>query len=166
MSQLKPHLSEMHPNEQLIHDFYAAFNQMDWQAMGQCYTSEAHFNDPVFCDLKGADVTAMWHMLCERAEDFDLDLRDVSADDERGSARWDAYYTFARTGRRVHNVVFAEFQFTDGRISRHSDHFSFWRWSSMALGPVGRWFGWSGLLKRKVQRRATAGLSAFKRKNM
>ena len=160
----------MHPNEQLIHDFYTAFQQLDWQAMSCCYAEDIHFSDPVFCDLKGQDAVAMWHMLCAKAEDFELSFSDIKADDQQGSARWQANYTLSRTGaragRRVQNIIFAQFQFTDGKISRHSDHFSFWRWSSMALGPMGSSLGWSGFLKRKVQQQAASGLAVFKRKNL
>ena len=155
----------MQPNEQLIHDFYNAFQKLDWQAMQQCYAENIHFSDAVFGDLKGDDVSAMWHMLCDRAKDFELNFSDVQADDSHGSARWEASYTFSQTGRKVQNVVFAEFQFAEGKIVRHSDHFSFWRWSRMALGPMGVLLGWSGLLKRKVQQQALAGLKLFKRRH-
>ncbi|VAW67371.1 hypothetical protein MNBD_GAMMA09-2633 [hydrothermal vent metagenome] len=158
----------MHPNEQLIHDFYTAFQQLDWQAMAALYTRDACFSDPVFCDLKGSDIAAMWHMLCLKAENFELSFGDIKADDNEGSARWEAHYTFSPSGggraRRVHNIIFAEFQFAEGKISRHSDHFSFWRWSSMALGPAGRLLGWSGPIKRKVQSQAVVGLKSFMRK--
>jgi len=155
----------MHPNEQLIHDFYSAFQKLDWQAMQQCYAEDVHFSDAVFGDLKGDDASAMWHMLCDRAKDFELSFSDVQADDSHGSARWEASYTFSQTGRKVQNVVFAEFQFADGKILRHSDHFSFWRWCRMALGPMGALLGWSGFLKRKVQQQALGGLKLFKRRH-
>jgi len=155
----------MHANEQLINDFYTAFQQLDWQAMGQCYAADVHFSDAVFNDLQGGDARVMWHMLCSKAEDFSLSFSQVTANDTHGSARWEATYTFSQTGRRVHNIIFAEFQFSNNRIIRHSDHFSFWRWSSMALGPVGLLLGWSGMLKRRVQGQAAKGLLAFKRRN-
>jgi len=155
----------MQPNEQLIHDFYNAFQKLDWQTMQQCYAENIHFSDVVFGDLKGDDVSAMWHMLCDRAKDFELSFSDVQADDSHGSARWEASYTFSQTGRKVQNVIFAEFQFAEGKIVRHSDHFSFWRWSRMALGPMGVLLGWSGFLKRKVQQQALVGLKLFKRRH-
>jgi ketosteroid isomerase-like protein len=154
----------MHPNEQIIQNFYTAFQQLDWQAMQQCYAQEIHFSDPAFSDLKGDDAAAMWHMLCTRAKDFELEFSDIKADDSHGSARWEAKYTFSKTGRKVHNVIFAEFQFADGKIVRHSDHFSFWRWSQMALGPAGLLLGWSGYLRRKVQQQALSGLKLFIRR--
>jgi len=155
----------MQPNEQLIHDFYNAFQKLDWQTMQQCYAQNIHFSDAVFGDLNGDDAAAMWHMLCDRAKDFELSFSDVQADDNHGSARWEAGYTFSQTGRKVQNVIFAEFQFAEGKIVRHSDHFSFWRWSRMALGPMGVLLGWSGFLKRKVQQQALAGLKLFKRRH-
>lgn len=151
----------MHPNEQIINNFYSAFQKLDWQAMQSCYTENIHFSDPVFNDLNGEQVGAMWHMLCNRAKDFELNFTDIKADDTHGSARWLASYTFSQTGRRVNNVIFAEFQFSDGKISRHSDHFSFWKWSQMALGPIGLVLGWSSFLKNKVHQQGLSGLNSF-----
>ena len=39
-------------------------------------------------------------------------------DDRGGSAHWEAWYTFSATGRKVHNVVEANFEFADGRVLR------------------------------------------------
>ncbi len=155
----------MNKNEQLINDFYSAFQNLDWQTMQLSYATNIHFSDPVFSDLKGEDAVAMWHMLCRRATNFELTFSDVFADERHGSARWEATYTFSQTGRKVHNVIFAEFQFADGKIVRHSDHFNFWRWSQMALGLPGVLLGWSGYLKRKVQQQALGGLKLFIRRH-
>jgi len=155
----------MNKNEQLINDFYSAFQKLDWQTMQLSYAENIHFSDPVFGDLKGEAAAVMWQMLCSRAKDFELTFSDVFADEKQGSARWEATYTFSQTGRKVHNVIFAQFQFADGKILRHSDHFSFWRWSQMALGSAGVLLGWSGYLKRKVQQQALSGLKLFMRRH-
>ncbi|MCW8935933.1 MAG: nuclear transport factor 2 family protein [Gammaproteobacteria bacterium] len=155
----------MNANEQLIHKFYSAFQKLDWQGMQSCYVSDIHFSDPVFNDLKGQEVVAMWHMLCNKAVDFELIFTNIKADDTHGSAQWEASYTFSQTGRRVNNVIFAEFQFSEGKITRHSDHFSFWKWSRMALGPIGMALGWSSYLKNKVHQQGLSGLNQFIKRN-
>jgi hypothetical protein len=43
----------MHENEQLIHKFYKAFAQKDFNIMTECYHTEAIFKDGAF-DLKGS----------------------------------------------------------------------------------------------------------------
>jgi len=151
----------MHANEQLIYNFYSAFQKLDWQTMQSCYAEGIHFSDPVFSDLNGEQVGAMWHMLCKKAGDFELSFTNIKADDTQGIARWEASYTFSQTGRRVNNVIFAEFQFSEGKIIRHSDHFNFWKWSRMALGPIGMVLGWSSFLKNKVQQQGLSGLNLF-----
>ena len=153
-----------HANEKLIESFYSAFQCLDWQSMAVCYHPQVQFSDPVFTSLSGQEVTDMWHMLCARAEDFDLSYSHINANDTFGSARWVATYRFPQTGRCVKNVIFAEFQFSEGQIIRHSDHFSFWRWSISALGVTGLLIGWSGFLRRKVQQRALTGLRRFSKK--
>jgi ketosteroid isomerase-like protein len=148
-------------NEQLIERFYDAFSRRDGQAMAGCYTPDAHFRDPAFGDLEGDQPGAMWRMLTGRAEDLTVKLLEHSADDQSGSARWVADYTF-RTGNRVHNDVRASFRFRDGLIADHRDEFSFFGWSRQALGPIGLALGWTPLLQARVRREARAGLAEFR----
>jgi uncharacterized protein len=150
-----------HPNDELIQRFYAAFAKHDGDAMAACYTPDAHFSDPVFTDLRGAEPGAMWRMLTGRAEDLEVELVEHEAEDERGSAHWLADYTFSSTGRKVHNDVRAEFRFQDGLIAEHRDSFSFYAWSRQALGPAGLALGWTPLIHGKVKRQARAGLEEF-----
>lgn len=152
----------MHAHEQMLHDFYAAFAQRDADAMARCYHADIAFSDPVFPLLRGAEASAMWAMLTSRAKgDFEITLIAASANSDGGTARWDAKYTFSQTGRRVHNQIDAVFAFRDGKIVRHVDRFSFWRWSRQALGPLGLLLGWSLPLKAMIRRKARASLAGF-----
>jgi len=148
-------------NAKLIDRFYTAFARRDAEAMAACYAPDAHFNDPVFEDLHGDEVKAMWRMLCERGTDLEVVHSAVEADDERGSAHWDADYTFGPTGRRVHNEIDASFRFRDGLIADHADSFDLWRWARQALGPVGLLAGWSPPVQGKIRAQARAGLDEF-----
>ena len=150
----------MHPNEQLLETFYSAFAARNYAAMQACYLPAAEFSDAVFA-VKGKEVGAMWHMLSEGGGDLQATHRDVQADDATGRAHWEARYTFSSTGRKVYNIIEAEFQFKAGRIAAHHDHFSFWRWSSQALGPSGLLLGWSPFLHNKVRATARARLDRF-----
>src|SRR5579859_558774 len=101
----------MHPNEQLLENFYNAFAARD--------------------------------------------------DDASGRAHWEAWYTFSSTGRKVHNVIDAEFQFQAGRIAAHRDRFNFWAWSSQALGPSGLLLGWTPVVHNRVRATARGRLDRF-----
>jgi hypothetical protein len=103
----------------------------------------------------------MWHMLCEGGRDLEISFRDIDADDRRGKAHWEARYTFSTTERKVHNIIDAEFIFQNGMILQHHDHFDFWRWSGMALGPSGWILGWTPMLQKQVQRTAQRRLERF-----
>ncbi len=153
----------MHPNAQLLTDFYSAFQRRDGDAMAACYHPEAEFSDEVFVGLRHDGVTAMWRMLCERGKDLTLEFRDLQADDRTGRAHWEARYTFSATGRKVHNIIDAEFEFRDGKILRHMDRFDFHRWSRQALGPMGLLLGWTPLVKNKVRGTARASLDKYMR---
>ncbi len=153
----------MHPNAALIDRFYAAFARRDWAGMAACYHPEVHFSDEAF-DLHGADAGMMWRMLCTNGRDLELTWRDVSADDARGRAHWDARYTFSATGRKVLNRIDARFDFRDGLIVRHVDRFDFWAWSRQALGAPGLLLGWTPMLRAKVRATAARNLAAFARR--
>ena len=104
----------------------------------------------------------MWQMLCERGKDLKIEFRDIVADDARGSAHWEAWYTFSATRRPVHNKIDARFEFEDGKIIRHRDSFSFWAWASQALGPTGVLLD-GRPSKNRVRSQAAKNLDAFVR---
>jgi ketosteroid isomerase-like protein len=155
----------VHPHEQLLREFYAAFARRDAEAMARCYHADIFFSDPVFPALRGAEAGDMWRMLLSRATDLEVTLDEAFADEAGGRVRWTARYTFSRTGRKVVNHVSGLFAFRDGRIVRHFDNFSFWRWASQALGPLGAILGWFAPLKWKVRRQAAQGLAAFRERS-
>jgi len=152
----------MHPHEALIREFYDAFARRDAEAMANCYDREVFFSDPVFPKLHGDEAGDMWRMLLSRATDLQVTLDSASATAEGGRAQWTARYTFSKTGRPVVNVVTAMFAFRNGKIVRHYDRFSFYRWASQALGPIGRFLGWFAPLKWKVRKDAAKGLEKFR----
>ncbi|MBS1486497.1 MAG: nuclear transport factor 2 family protein [Bacteroidetes bacterium] len=145
-------------NEQLISHFYASFQKLDYTAMQQCYADHAVFQDPVFGLLHGTEVKAMWEMLCRNAKDFSLTFSAIQAvDTDYHSCRWQAVYTFS-TGRTVINSIQAYIKIENGKITEHSDYFSFWKWSRQALGLSGWLLGWTGFFQKKVSSRARANL--------
>jgi len=153
----------MHPNARLIETFYTSFQKRDAEGMVACYHPDVRFSDPVFQELVGPRAGAMWRMLCGRAKELDVEFRDVQADDRTGSAHWEARYLFTATGRKVHNVIDARFEFRDGKIVRHSDSFDLWRWAGMALGPKGKLLGWLPPIQRAIRDKAMRGLAEFER---
>lgn len=152
----------MHPNAKLIQRFYEAFAKRDAATMRAAYHPQARFEDPAFPGLVGGEIGDMWDMLCARGKDLKITFSDVEADDQHGSAHWQAWYSFSGTGNKVHNVIASDFEFRDGKIHRHLDRFSFWRWSSQALGLPGVLLGWSPMLRSKVQATAKKNLEAWR----
>jgi ketosteroid isomerase-like protein len=151
----------MDQNREVITKFYQAFQQREWKTMQDCYHPDARFSDPAFPDLNSVEVKAMWRMLCENAQNFSLQFSEVNTNGNKGSCRWDARYTFSRSGRNVHNIIHAHFDFKAGLILHHTDAFNFWRWSRMALGLPGLFLGWSPFLRGKVQATARKSLLRF-----
>lgn len=152
----------MSDNKAIIEKFYTSFQQLDAEAMNSCYSGDIIFSDPVFMILKGDEVRAMWEMLCGNAKNFSLTFSDIELlDEEYATCRWQAKYTFSKTGREVTNNVKAFIRIVDGKITEHSDAFRLSTWISQALGWKGLIFGWTGFLKRKVQHNASAALLKY-----
>jgi len=151
----------MATNAELITSFYEAFQRKDYEAMNAYYHPSIHFSDPVFQDLEGGEVKAMWQMLCERGTDLVVTYSDVTATDDRAEAHWEATYTLAGSDRQIDNVIDAQFIFRDGLIYRHIDSFDLWKWARMALGTPGTLLGWSSPLQNKVRGKARRQLDRF-----
>ncbi|MET0311601.1 MAG: nuclear transport factor 2 family protein [Burkholderiaceae bacterium] len=154
-------------NKKTLERFYSAFARLDPETMSACYDPAVTFEDEVF-SLQGREETmAMWRMLCSAVEAkgkdvWRLEWSDVRADGRQGQAHWEAHYRFTATGRMVHNVIEARFDFSpDGLIVRHHDSFPFWRWARQALGPAGLALGWTPFLRAKVRAQANANLRRF-----
>lgn len=151
----------MNANEETVRRFYTAFQKRDAAAMVACYAPDVQFSDPVFTDLRGPAAGAMWTMLCERGKDLKIEFRDVRADATAGSAHWEAWYTFSATGRKVHNIIDASFEFRDGKIVKHTDRFDLHRWAGLALGMPGKLLGWTPMLQNKIRAMAAKNLADY-----
>ena len=146
-----------------IETLYAAFARLDANAMAACYAERSRFDDEAFSLTGRREIGGMWRMLCEavKAKGRDVWKLDVSAITDN-SAHWEAVYRFSATGRMVHNIIDAQFEFDSaGLIVRHQDTFDFWRWSRQALGTPGVLLGWTPFLRGKVRAQAAANLKKF-----
>ncbi|HQW44026.1 MAG: nuclear transport factor 2 family protein [Chitinophagaceae bacterium] len=152
----------MEVNKQVIENFYTAFQQLDYTAMNSCYSDEIVFSDPAFGFLRGEEVKYMWEMLCKNAKDFSLTFSNIQLlDDEYATCNWVATYTFSKTGRKVVNHIKAFMKLKDGKIIEHSDAFKLSKWAAQALGFKGELLGWTGFMKRKIQKNARMNLIKF-----
>lgn len=149
--------------KQLVQTFYSAFKNLDEETMVNCYHEEVVFEDPAFGILKGNHAKNMWRMLCEsqKGKDFKITFSTIQANDLNGSAHWEAYYTFSKTGRKVHNVIEAHFEFKDGKIFKHTDTFNLYKWSKQAFGLTGFLLGWTRFFKNKLNAQTNRLLTKF-----
>jgi hypothetical protein len=151
-------------NKEFIRRFYSALQTLDYQKMQEAYHPEASFTDPIFGNLNAVEVKAMWQMLLTRSQDLQVAYSNIQATQSSGRCRWEAWYTFSKTKRTVHNIVYSSFEFRDGKIYRQVDDFSLWRWSRYALGIIGLFLGWSGWIQDDVKQGARDSLKKFMEK--
>lgn len=152
--------------KQLLETFYTAFKNLDAESMVNCYHDEVVFEDPAFGILKGDHAKNMWRMLCksQKGKDFKITFSNIEANDYKGSAHWEAFYTFSKTGRKVHNVIEAHFEFKDGKIIKHTDDFNLHKWAKQAMGFKGLLLGNTKFFKVKLNAQTNHLLSRFEEK--
>ncbi|WP_438426264.1 nuclear transport factor 2 family protein [Aquimarina macrocephali] len=136
--------------KKLIETFYTGLSNLDAETMISCYHDDVVFEDPGFGKLKGNRAKGMWRMLCKNARNFKVEFSQVEANDQKGSAHWEAWYSFSKTGKSVHNKIDAQFEFKDGKIIKHIDDFNLHRWASQAIGWKGALLGGTGFFKKKL----------------
>lgn len=152
----------MTTNENIIIKFYTAFANADATQMCECYHPNVQFRDPVFGLLKGNDVCQMWKMLIERSNgNIKIDFSEIKTTENLGSALWIATYHYSKTNRNVVNTITAKFNFKDGLIINHVDHFDIWKWAKQALGIKGMLMGWTGFMQKKIQQKARLSLKKY-----
>ena len=146
-----------------IENFYNAFTNLDAEGMIACYHDDIIFEDPAFGILQGEHAKAMWQMLCasQKGKDFKVISSNIRSDGDTGSAHWEAFYTFSKTGRKVHNKIDAKFEFKDGLILKHTDDFNIHKWALQAMGLKGLLFGGMYFLKIKLQKQTNYFLDKF-----
>ena len=148
-------------NKKLIAKFYDGFQQRDAEKMLSCYHDDIKFSDPVFGTLRGNRAKVMWKMICEIAGDLRIEYSSLAADDESGSAKWEAWYTFSKTGRQIHNKIEADFIFKDGLILEHHDSFVLRKWASQAFGFKGRIIGGTSFFRKRIQGFSNVALTKY-----
>ncbi|MFT6996603.1 MAG: ketosteroid isomerase-like protein [Cryomorphaceae bacterium] len=153
-------------HQELINEFYQSFSRLDAEGMASCYHKDVVFQDPAFGILKGASVGNMWRMLCQsqKGKDFTVEFSNVKANDQSGSAHWEAKYTFSKTGRIVHNSIDATFEFSDWKIIKHTDQFDLKKWAKQAMGLKGALLGGTGFFKKKLHEQTNGMLAKFEKK--
>lgn len=156
----------MHANAELIAHFYTCFQQKDYVGMQACYHSEATFSDPAFGDLDAKQVRAMWQMLITSAARLEVKFSDIEANNAVGKCQWEAFYDFSQTGRPIHNIIQAKFEFKDGKIWKHTDNFDLWKWLHQAMGLKGLLFGWLPATQNKVKATAKGRLEKYMNKKV
>jgi len=150
-------------NDEIIRHFYTSFAQGDAKGMTDCYDSNIIFIDPVFGELKSEAAFDMWRMLLKKSDgNLKILFSNIEADNKSGVADWTAEYIFSKTGRNVLNRIHAKFEFQNGKIIRHEDHFNLWNWSQQAFGWKGLLFGWTPFMKMGIRRIARKGLEKFR----
>jgi ketosteroid isomerase-like protein len=149
-------------NTELITTFYESFAKGDAEGMVACYHDCIQFQDPAFGELKNEDAKNMWRILIGRSNgEIKLSYSNVQANENTGSANWRAEYTFSATGRKVINIVSAEFEFKDDKIIKHTDSFNIYKWSKQALGMKGYLLGWTSFMQHKIQQQSNSLLKKY-----
>jgi ketosteroid isomerase-like protein len=149
--------------ENIIEQFYDAFQNLDAEKMISLYHPEIVFEDPAFGKLKGKRAENMWRMLCcsQKGKDFRISYNISHYDHKNAKANWEAFYTFSKTGRKVHNKISASFVMKEGLIIKHLEDFNLYSWSKQALGLKGFLLGNTSFFKNQLNQQTNKLLDDF-----
>jgi len=151
-------------HKSIIEKFYTAFQNKNYKTMISCYGQDIEFNDPMFSTLSGFKAKAIWQMLCEKGKDLTLTYSITSENENSFTVKWLAVYTFEKSGRTIHNRVTSDITLENGKIIRHHDSFSLYKWLGMAFGTTGWILGWLPFFRNRVKVEALKGLDLFIRR--
>ena len=149
----------MHPHETLLRRLFECIAARDAAGVVDCYHPDVFFTDPLYPRLHGAQAAAFWEMVFAEATDWRFELHDLAADADGGRAEWTARYGLR--GREIETQGRSLFAFRDGRVCRHYDHFSLWRWAGSVLGPAGLAAGWFGPFRWALRQRLARRLERW-----
>ena len=154
----------------IIETFYQAFAVLDAETMTSCYHNDITFNDPAFGTLKGEKAKNMWRMICQgqKGKNFIVEVSNIKSNSRKqtGSAHWEAHYVFSQTGKKVHNIIEAKFEFRNGKIIKHIDTFNIHTWAKQAIGFKGYIFGGTHFFKKKLNAQTNQLLKEFENTNI
>lgn len=132
----------MHPNAQLVENFYRAFARRDYAAMLACYAPDIEFQDEIF-SLRGKRVGAMWHMLCAASPDLQITFNNVQADARAAARIGKRAMSLGRRNGPCITFSTPRFVSATAKLFRSATVSIFiagraWRWDRMVCFSVGR----------------------------
>ena len=154
-------MTQIKKYEQLLKDFYTAFQNRDAKSMASHYHERAQFSDPAFGELNRDEVALMWVMLCRSSKDLLVEFQIQEVSETSARVNWEAFYSYGKSKRKVHNKVKATFQFKDDKILFHNDLFSLWKWARQAMGFNGLIIGWTKFFRKRLQQQSNEMLQRF-----
>jgi len=93
--------------KQLVETLFTSLQALNHHAMAACYHEAATFSDIAF-QLQGRkQIHAMWHMICQKG--INVQVQSITAAGDSVRARIVDTYTFSDTGRQVVNSIESTF---------------------------------------------------------
>ncbi|MCK5781380.1 MAG: nuclear transport factor 2 family protein [Flavobacteriales bacterium] len=151
-------------NKALIAKFFEGLKQQDLDMMLSCYHENIIFSDPAFGILRKEKVFTMWKKILKEPRDLRIEYSSIEADEENGSAKWEAWYSFSVTGKLVHNKIESRFVFKDNLIAEQHDSFFLRKWAAQAFGLKGRLIGGTSYFRERIQHFTMKALERFNKK--
>ncbi len=126
----------------VVSAFYKAFESKDVDAQEKLYAPNVKFKDAIFSFDNAKDTANMFRSLTKVDPNAKIKFTLDSADGSAVKGHWVADYHVL--GRPVHNEVSTTMKVVDGKITEHTDDFSWKKWAPQAF-PAGALFTLPGL---------------------
>jgi steroid delta-isomerase-like uncharacterized protein len=123
----------------IVHDFAAAFNRQDVDALIACFTDAGTYVDTFYGPHAGrAGLRAMFERMFREGTGYRWSMDVVVGDDARAAAEWTFAYTVTdavprSAGRSIEFRGMSLFELENGKIARYREYFD----SGQALLQLG-----------------------------
>ena len=112
----------------IVHDFTAAFNRADVDALVRCFTPDASYTDNFYGEHRGADVLrGMFARMFREGRDYVWTLDQVVESASRAATEWTFSYVVTdaiprSAGRRIEFHGMSMFELDGGRIRAYREY--------------------------------------------
>lgn len=117
--------------------FYAAFAARDSATMSSLYAPNVRFHDPLFGNLHGNQVMAMWNAISPAANPYHVKPSAASNPKDLGGGRYQVHVTWEANygiyGRAIHNHSETTLVIENGKIVEQRDAWDLHAWAAQAL---------------------------------
>lgn len=152
-------------NNTLIERFFDALRHKDSKQLNSFLAKDTIYTDPIMGQLEGDEVRYFWQSLCEKAQGFTLECKEMHLTKDEVVVFWESSYVFYATQNKVKNNLKSTFKIKENKIKSQHDEFDYSKWIKQAIGNKAGFFMKGKMMQISIQKQAKLLLKAYTMSN-